>query len=129
MKKVLVFGTFDILHKGHIDYFNQARQHGDEVIAVVSRNLNVFKSKGHYPKNDEKVRLSNLIESGAVNVARLGNMGDPFKVIREEKPDTIALGYDHPNYEEGLKEKFPDIKIVRLKAFKPEMYKSSKLIK
>lgn len=129
MKKVIVFGTFDILHQGHLDFFNQAKKRGDEVVAIVARNINVFKFKGHYPKNDEKVRLAHLVESGAVDVARLGNIDDPFKVIREEQPDTIALGYDQPNYEAGLQERFPDVEIVRLKAFKPEMYKSSKLIK
>lgn len=125
----MVFGTFDILHQGHLDYFNQAKKHGDEVVAIVARNINVFKFKGHYPKNDEKVRLAHLVESGAVDVARLGYIDDPFKVIEEEDPDIIALGYDQPNYEDKLKKKFPEAEIVRLKAFKPELYKTSKLIK
>jgi len=29
MKKVMVFGTFDIFHSGHINFLEQARQEGD----------------------------------------------------------------------------------------------------
>ena len=129
MKKVMVFGTFDILHQGHLDYFKQAKRHGDEVVAVVARNINVFRMKGQYPKNDEKVRLAKVVASQAVKVARLGYLEDKFKIIREENPDVIALGYDQQGYEDELQKEFPETKIVRLKAFKPEIYKSSKLIK
>lgn len=129
VKKVMVFGTFDILHQGHLNYFKQAKQHGDEVVVVVARNLNVFRVKGHYPKNDEKVRLAKVVASQTVEVARLGYLEDKFKIIYEENPDVIALGYDQHGYESGLKAEFPKIQIVRLRAFKPETYKSSKLIK
>lgn len=129
MKKVMVFGTFDILHQGHLDYFKQAKKYGTEVVAVVARNVNVFRMKGRYPKNDEKVRLANILASGAVDQVRLGYLDDPFKIIHEEEPNVIALGYDQNSYEKGLTKEFPNIEIVRLKAFKPEIYKSSKLIK
>lgn len=129
MSKVMVFGTFDILHQGHLDFFRQARQYGDELLVVVARNINVYRNKGRYPKNDEKVRLAKLVESGAVDVARLGYLEEPFKIIYEERPDVICLGYDQHSYDKGLAETFPDIKIMRLKAFKPEIYKSSKLLK
>ena len=129
VKKVMVFGTFDILHQGHLDYFKQAKRHGDEVVAVVARNINVFRMKGQYPKNDEKVRLAKIVESEAVDVVRLGYLEDPFKIIHEEHPDIIALGYDQASYIDGLKKEFPDVEIIRLKAFKPETFKSSKLIK
>ena len=37
----MVFGTFDILHPGHLDFFKQAREYGDEVVCVIARNINV----------------------------------------------------------------------------------------
>lgn len=128
MSKVMVFGTFDILHEGHLDFFRQAREYGNELLVVVARNINVFRNKGHYPKNDEKVRIAKISESGAADVARLGYLEEPFKIIHEERPDVICLGYDQHSYDTGLAKAFPDVKIVRLKAFKPEIYKSSKLL-
>lgn len=125
MKKVMVFGTFDILHKGHLDFFKQARQYGDELVVVIARNKNTNTFKGAFPDNDEKVRLAKVVESHAADVARLGYLDDPFKVIREENPDVICLGYDQHSYDAGLQKEFPNIKIVRLQAYKPDTYKSS----
>ncbi|PIQ79059.1 MAG: FAD synthase, partial [Parcubacteria group bacterium CG11_big_fil_rev_8_21_14_0_20_41_14] len=49
------------------------------------------------------------------------------------KPDIIALGYDQKVYTENLREEMEkrglDIDVVRLKAYMPEKYKSSKLNK
>ena len=38
MARVMCFGTFDLLHPGHEDYFRQAREFGDELIVVAWRN-------------------------------------------------------------------------------------------
>ena len=51
MRKIIVFGTFDILHKGHLNLFKQAKQHGDYLMAVIARDKNVKKAKGKFPKN------------------------------------------------------------------------------
>jgi len=58
--KVLVFGTFDILHKGHLNFFKQAREHGDYLIAVVARDRTVKEIKGKPPIESEKERLKNV---------------------------------------------------------------------
>lgn len=126
MKKVMVFGTFDILHPGHEYVLKQARKYGDYLVAVAARDANVRRIKGRAPANDEKTRVRNLKKLGLADKARLGYVRDPYKVINEEKPDVIALGYDQKKFVEGLK-RFKKIKIVRLKAFKPSVYKSSKL--
>ena len=56
---------------------------------------------------------------------------DPYKIIKQEKPDIIALGYDQNSYTNDLEKKIEEfglkIKIARLKPYKPEKYKSSKL--
>ena len=57
--KVMVFGTFDILHPGHLNFFKQAREFGNFLIAVIARDKTVLKIKGRLPKNNEKKRLKN----------------------------------------------------------------------
>lgn len=125
----MVFGAFDGLHPGHLDFFKQARKYGDELVVVIARNINVFRMKGKYPQNDEKKRLVAVKATGLVDVAELGHREDPYQIIREENPDVICLGYDQQSFSKNLAKKFPDIEIVRLKAYKPEIYKSSKLKK
>jgi glycerol-3-phosphate cytidylyltransferase-like family protein len=59
----------------------------------------------------------------------LGNPKDKTKVIKEYRPDIIALGYDQFAFTYRLEKFLMDIKldakIVRLKPYRPDMYKSS----
>ena len=49
MIKVLVFGTFDIIHPGHVFFLNQAKKLGDFLCVVVSRDETVNELKREYP--------------------------------------------------------------------------------
>ena len=121
MKKVMVFGTFDKLHKGHLNFFSQAEKYG-KLVVVVARDKTVLEVKGKKAKNNEKKRLKQVRKHSR---AILGMIKDKYKIIKKEKPDVICLGYDQKSFIKGLK-KFK-IKIVKLKAYKAHKYKSSKL--
>ncbi len=129
MKKVLVFGTFDGLHPGHINFFEQAKKLGDELIVVVARDATVEKIKGRRPRKNENARLSDVGNAGIAGEVLLGNLGDPYAIIKRIEPDIIALGYDQNSFTAGLpgfiKKDNLNIEIVRLSAFEPEIYKSS----
>ena len=46
MKTILTFGTFDLLHVGHIRLLSRARELGDRlIVGVSSDNLNFTKKK------------------------------------------------------------------------------------
>ena len=45
MKRVLTFGVFDTLHRGHIRLFERARQYGDFLIVAVQTDENILKYK------------------------------------------------------------------------------------
>ena len=127
MKKVMAFGSFDILHKGHEHYLNEARSYGDYLIVVVARGENILRFKGKKPKHDENYRLGEVKKLGFVDEVILGHKDDVFKVLEEFKPDVICLGYDQKaeKLKEGLGKRNLKAKIVRAKPFKPEIYKSS----
>ena len=129
MTKVMVFGTFDGLHEGHLDFFRQAKEYGDYLIVAVARDVNVKKIKNKLPINNENERLAIVKQCGLVDEARLGYENDPYKIIKEVKPDVICIGYDqnsfNKNLEARLQEMGLDIKIYTLKAYKPEKFKSS----
>ncbi|MEK6884512.1 MAG: adenylyltransferase/cytidyltransferase family protein [Nanoarchaeota archaeon] len=140
MIKVLVFGTFDGLHEGHLDFFRQAKEYGDHLMAVVGRDSTVLSIKNKLPKQDENERLSKVQACGLVDYARLGNEGiSKYEVIRELKPDVICLGYDQVlgydkvYFTDVLKKKIKGmglkIKIKRLKPYKPDQFHSSILNK
>lgn len=133
MKKVMVFGTFDILHPGHMSFFWQAKKKGDYLIVVVARDKNVRNFKGKNPYYNEMVRLTRLRKLKIVDKARLGNLYDKFQVILEERPDIICLGYDQKisvrKLQKELKAMKIKAKVYRLKPYKPKIFKSSKLIR
>ena len=128
MIKVMAFGAFDPLHEGHRDFFRQAKQFGDYLIVVVARDKNIEKIKKHKSRTEEEERLEKVKKAENVDRAVLGNTDDYAKVIEENQPDIIVLGYDQ-EIPLPLKNKVKKYKIVTLKPFKPKVFKSSKIVK
>lgn len=125
MKKVMCFGTFDILHPGHLNYFKQALKLGDYLTVVVARDKNSSRIKGRKPKHKERKRLSEVRKVRIIDKAVLGFVADMFKIIKKEKPAAVCFGYDQKVDKELLERiKRLKIKIKRAKAHKPEKYKS-----
>ena len=135
LKKIMVFGTFDILHKGHLHFFKQARKFGLKSFLVVSvaRDINVKKIKGTMPEFSERTRLGRVSECKLVNQATLGGKKDFLSHILKIRPNIIALGYDQVAYTQNLKNilksKGLEVIVKRLKSYKPNKYKSSILKK
>ncbi|MEK9180643.1 MAG: adenylyltransferase/cytidyltransferase family protein [Patescibacteria group bacterium] len=128
--KVIVFGTFDILHPGHLDFLKQAKALGDFLIVSVSRDDNARKFKGYSPLFGENDRLEIIKNLKIVDRAVLGDRHYYLKHTLKEKPDIIALGYDQTAYAKNLladiKAGKLKVKLVRLKPHKSHYYKSSK---
>ncbi len=130
----MAFGTFDGLHKGHLDFFRQAKNCAKDSFLIVSvaRDKNVLKIKGHYPSLNERKRLAlvkKLIKkSRLVNKVVLAGAQDHIPHIIKERPNIIALGYDQKTYVKNLKKDLKNkgiiVKIARLKPYKEKIYKS-----
>lgn len=123
----MAFGTFDYLHPGHIFYLEQARKLGDKLIVVVAKDINVTRIKGKAPRQNENIRLARIKELDIVDKTLLGNEKDRLRVVEENQPNIIALGYDQQVDVKALKKRFKG-KVIRLKPYKPEKYKSSKIV-
>jgi len=56
MKKVITYGTFDLLHVGHINILRRSKELGDYLIVVLSSDeFNLLKNKkAYYPYEDRK---------------------------------------------------------------------------
>lgn len=130
-RTVLVFGTFDIVHAGHIEFFKQVKRLGKNLVVVVGRDTTVKRIKGHSPFNNERARVEFLKHIDYIDGVRLGDEKDVYKVIVQVKPNVIALGYDQSDFVQGLKEYIKKSKkkihIVRLKPYKSNRYKTGKI--
>jgi len=124
--RVVCAGTFDHLHLGHVDFLRQAKVLGDKLIVIVARDKNVKRIKNIIPEHDENQRKENVEKTGIADKVVLGlNEKDIFIILEKLKPDIIALGYDQRVNEESISKRLPNCKVIRLKPFKPEKYKSS----
>lgn len=131
MKRVITFGTFDLLHPGHEYYLHQARSYGDFVITIVARDETVEKLKNKKPSHTQEQRVQALIDSGLCDQVFLGKPDHYYDRLLELQPDVICLWYDQHHLVPGL-EKFLqthklDIKIIRIPAFEPHIHKTSLL--
>ena len=124
----MMFGTFDIIHPGHTYLLTEAKKLGDNLVVIIARDKTVEEIKSRKSKNDENTRLKNISDLQIADKVILGNISDKYQVIKEEKPDIIALGYDQRAFVDKLKTIVnKNTKIVRFKPYKENIYKSSKL--
>lgn len=126
----MVFGTFDGLHKGHLNFFKQARKLAKNSLLIVSvaRDQNVFKIKGKYPSKNEHTRMNFVKKCKLADKVVLSGVKNYLPHITKEHPNIIALGYDQKAYTKNLKKDLKNknisVKIVRLKSYKPKVYKN-----
>jgi len=130
----MVFGTFDMIHEGHEDFFRQARALVEDphLIVSVARDNVVERIKKFSPRRSEAHRRSIVAGHPLVDEAVLGDTEGYILHILAAKPDIIALGYDQSgeyvdSLENDLAQAGLSTKVVRLRAFEPERYKTSKL--
>lgn len=129
--KVMVFGTFDILHPGHNNFFMQAKKlvKNSQLIVSVARDANVKRVKGARPLHTETERLAGVWGNKYVDKVVLGGLKNYLPHILKERPNIIALGYDQDKYSRNLEKDLQiaglEVKIVRLKAFYPKIHKTS----
>jgi len=128
-KKIMVAGSFDILHTGHIWFLKKAKKlcPGCKLIVVVARDSTIRKYKKREPIFTERERLEIVKSLKYVDEAILGNELDGktfFDILLDIKPDILVLGYDQRVTEEKIKnwakENGLNIDIVRLEKYSNE---------
>ena len=104
MKKVITYGTFDLLHYGHINLLKRAKELGDYLIVAISTNeFNEIKGKKCYFTYEERKRLVESIRYVDLVIPEESweqKMGD----IQEFKVDTFVIGDDWKGKFDFLKE-------------------------
>lgn len=133
--RIMVFGTFDMVHPGHRNFFKQARALAKNPFLIVSiaRSGNANRIKGYKPSRSETARAKLVKSIASVDKVVLGGLKDHLPHITKERPDIIALGYDQTAYvaglRTGLKKAGLKTQVIRLKPHKPNIYKTSLLNK
>ncbi len=95
-KKVFVSGCFDLLHSGHIAFFQEASSYGDLYVALGS-DKTIFDLKGRIPVNSEDERLFMVKSVNCVKgafVSQGSGMLDFLTEFQDLKPDVFIVNED-----------------------------------
>jgi FAD synthetase len=132
MVRVMATGVFDLLHLGHIHYLEEAKKLGDELVVVVATDKTARERK-HETITPQDMRLAMIRSLKPVDRAVLGKEGDIYEIVKEIKPDIIALGFDQVHDSDkiarDLKDRGIDARIVRLPEFDHDLSGSRKIMK
>lgn len=124
MKKVITYGTFDLLHYGHINLLQRAKALGDYLIVALSTDEfnSVEKQKITYFSFEERKRLLEAIRYVDLVIPEQ-NWGQKISDVQEFKVDAFVIGDDWKGKFDFLKEyceviyleRTPEISTTRIK--------------
>lgn len=101
VKRPLVFtnGVFDILHRGHVAYLQEARRLGQSLVVAVNSDYSVkMQNKGpERPLNTLGDRLALLDALQCVDVVTWFAESEPTGLVRKIRPDILVKGGDYAN--------------------------------
>lgn len=95
-KVVFTNGCFDILHLGHVDYLEKAKNTGNRMIVGLNTDKSVKKLKGpERPINNEYARARLLAALAFVDAVVLFEEDTPLQLIIQLQPDILVKGNDY----------------------------------
>ncbi|MBR1375913.1 MAG: bifunctional D-glycero-beta-D-manno-heptose-7-phosphate kinase/D-glycero-beta-D-manno-heptose 1-phosphate adenylyltransferase HldE [Cardiobacteriaceae bacterium] len=95
-KIVMTNGCFDILHRGHITYLQEAKHLGDRLVVAVNTDASVKRLKGESrPANSLESRSQVLAALQSVDWVIAFNEDTPEKLIEFVRPDILVKGGDN----------------------------------
>lgn len=93
---VFTNGCFDILHRGHIAYLNQAKALGDTLIVGINSDSSVQRLKGpERPINTLEDRVQVLTALSCIDHMIAFDEDTPMNIIRAIRPNVYVKGGDY----------------------------------
>lgn len=94
MKKVLTYGTFDLLHHGHINILRRAKEMGDHLtVAISSDEFNAIKGKKAYYNYETRKMILEAIRY-VDQVIPEHEWEQKIKDVKEHNIDVFVMGND-----------------------------------
>lgn len=95
-KIVFTNGCFDLLHLGHVDYLEKARNLGDKLVLGLNTDASISRIKGpNRPLQDEKSRARIMASLLFIDAVVLFNEDTPLELIKIVQPDILVKGDDY----------------------------------
>ena len=96
LKIVFTNGCFDLVHLGHVDYLEKARNLGDKLVLGLNTDASIKGLKGEErPLQDEMSRARIMASLLFVDAVVLFNEPTPYNLIDLVQPDILVKGDDY----------------------------------
>jgi len=100
-KIVHCHGVFDLLHLGHIKYFQEAKKLGDILIVTITQDKFVRRGPGR-PVFKAAERAEAIAALDVVDYVAVNNWSTAIKTIELIKPDFYVKGPDYKNHDNDI---------------------------
>ncbi len=95
-KVVFTNGCFDLLHLGHVDYLEKARNLGDRLVVGLNTDSSVSRFKGpERPLQDQNSRARIIASLQFVDLVVFFDEDTPLNLISELVPNILVKGSDY----------------------------------
>ena len=96
-KAIIVSGYFNPIHKGHLEYFKNAKQHADYLFVIVNSDLQ-RELKGSKPFQDEKERMIIVnsikgVDKVILSIDKDRTVCETIKKIAQEYGEEYSLAF------------------------------------
>lgn len=96
LKIVFTNGCFDLVHLGHVDYLEKARNLGDKLVLGLNTDASIKGLKGEErPLQDEMSRARIMASLLFVDAVVLFSEPTPYNLINLVQPDILVKGDDY----------------------------------
>ena len=98
-KIVHCHGCFDLMHPGHIKYFQAAKKMGDVLVVTVTPDMYVDKGPGR-PVFNERLRTKSIAALECVDYVAINKWPTAEETLRLLRPDIYVKGQEFENFQD-----------------------------
>ncbi len=122
-KVIHCHGTFDLLHPGHLRYFQEAKALGDVLIVTITADHFVNKGPGR-PVYNQSLRAESIASLEYVDYVGINNHADAIALIRQLQPDLYVKGADYKDHSQDKTGKI-SLEVESVKSVGGDVYYTS----
>lgn len=104
MKRVITYGTYDLLHYGHIELLRRAKEYGDYLVVALSTDeFNKIKNKKSYYNYSQRKMMLESIRFVDLVIPE-NDWSQKIDDVKNYEIDTFIMGHDWESEFDFLKE-------------------------
>jgi rfaE bifunctional protein nucleotidyltransferase chain/domain len=111
-KIVHCHGCFDLMHPGHIKYFQAAKMMGDVLVVTISPDRFVDKGPGR-PVFNEAIRAESIAALECVDHVAINKWPTAEETLRLIKPDIYVKGQEFENMEDKTGKIQKEVEVIK----------------